>query len=148
MVKILVEHQFIGIGAEQWPSTLGEIKPPERGLERKVQWDGYNHSENRDLCKILSRSFDISQARAKVSPMRLREDDEESVWKAEKSTEGKKITNRKPLAESILNRWSRKYFFWREVAVTTEIHTVVSLLLLFTFLLLLLALFSFLNGST
>ncbi len=33
---------FIGLGEEQWPSTMAEMERPERNLKMKVQSKRYN----------------------------------------------------------------------------------------------------------
>ncbi len=74
---------FIGLGLEYWPSTTAEIERPERKLEMKVQREGKNTKEgsleSKDLCQTLSKGFDMSKTTEKVSPKRLRENDQEPV---------------------------------------------------------------------
>ncbi len=42
--------------------------------------------EIKDLCQTLSKALDMSKATAKVSPKSLREDDQDSVKKASRSS--------------------------------------------------------------
>ncbi len=88
---------LIGVEKEQWPSTTAEIERSERKLEIKEQREGQKPKEgsleSKDLCQTLSKAFDMSSATEKVSPKRLREDDQESVRRERRSPVERPLRN-------------------------------------------------------